>query len=76
MNQQFQLLLPNPIFLITTRKANGAPNANLHSWGILIGDRDHYSSLLVLLDDSHTYANIQRGREWCVNSPLLEQHLE
>ena len=35
---EYVVTVPNPIFLVTTRKANGAANANLHSWGLLIGE--------------------------------------
>ncbi len=66
---EYIVSVPNPIFLITTRKANGASNANLHSWGLLIGEKGNYSSLLALLDDTHTYANILREGEWCVGFP-------
>ena len=69
---EYVVTVPNPIFLVTTRKANGAPNANLHSWGLLIGERDQYSSLLALLDHTHTYANILQEGEWCVNFPSFE----
>jgi flavin reductase (DIM6/NTAB) family NADH-FMN oxidoreductase RutF len=71
---EYIVTVPNPIFLITTRKANGAPNANLHSWGLLIGEKDNYSSLLALLDDTHTYANIMRDGEWCVSFPPFEYY--
>ena len=46
---EYIVTVPNPIFLVTTRKTNGAANANLHSWGFLVGERDHYSSLLAVL---------------------------
>jgi flavin reductase (DIM6/NTAB) family NADH-FMN oxidoreductase RutF len=72
---EYVVTVPNPIFLVTTRKANGAANANLHSWGLLVGERDHYSSLLALLDHTHTYANIMREGEWCLNYPSVEQHV-
>jgi len=52
--------VPNPIFIVTTRKANGAPNANLQSWGLLIGEKDNYTSLLALLEHTHTVDNILR----------------
>ena len=65
---------PNPIFVVTTRKANGVPNANLHSWGLLIGDKGNYSSLLALLDSTHTYANILREKEWCVCFPSFSHY--
>jgi len=73
---EYVVTVPNPIFLVTTRKANGAANANLHSWGLLVGERDHYSSLLALLDGTHTYANILREEEWCINYPSVEQHVQ
>ena len=68
---EYIVTVPNPIFLITTRKANGASNANLHSWGLLIGEKGNYSSLLALLDNTHTYDNILREGEWCVCFPSL-----
>jgi flavin reductase (DIM6/NTAB) family NADH-FMN oxidoreductase RutF len=66
---EYIVTVPNPIFIVTTRKANGAPNANLQSWGLLIGEKGNYSSLLALLDNSHTYENILREGEWCVCFP-------
>jgi flavin reductase (DIM6/NTAB) family NADH-FMN oxidoreductase RutF len=71
---EYVVTVPNPIFLVTTRKANGAANANLHSWGLLVGERDHYSSLLALLEPTHTYANILREGEWCLNYPSVQHH--
>jgi flavin reductase (DIM6/NTAB) family NADH-FMN oxidoreductase RutF len=66
--------IPQPMFLITTRKANGAPNACLHAWGFLVGDRDHYSCILGLLDYTHTYKNITREGEWCLNYPSVDDY--
>jgi flavin reductase (DIM6/NTAB) family NADH-FMN oxidoreductase RutF len=71
---EYIVTVPNPIFIVTTRKANGAPNANLQSWGLLIGEKGNYSSLLALLDNSHTYDNILREGEWCVGFPSFEYH--
>ncbi len=70
----YVVTIPNSISLITTRKANGAPNACLHAWGLLVGDRDNYTSLLAMHDYFHTYANIMREGEWCVNYPCLEYY--
>lgn len=69
---EYIVTVPNPIFLVTTYKENGRPNANLHSWGYPIGDRDNYSFLLSLLDDTHTFANILRTGEFCVNYPSFK----
>lgn len=71
---EYIVTVPNPIFIITTRKANGAPNANLQSWGLLVGESGYYSSLLALLDDTHTYDNILREEEWCVCFPSYEYY--
>ena len=66
--------IPHPMFVITTWKANGEPNACLHAWGFLIGDRDNYTSILGVLDYYHTYENILREREWCLNFPSLDDY--
>ncbi|MBN1641218.1 MAG: flavin reductase [Anaerolineae bacterium] len=71
---EYVVTVPNPIFLVTTRKANGAANANLHSWGLLVGEGAHYSSLLAMLEHTHTYANIVREGEWCLNYPSVEDY--
>jgi len=73
---EYVVTIPNPIYIITTRKANGAPNANLQSWGLLVGEKGSYSSLLALLDQSHTYENILREREWCLSFPSFEHYPE
>jgi flavin reductase (DIM6/NTAB) family NADH-FMN oxidoreductase RutF len=66
---EYVATLPNPIFLVTTRKANGASNASLQSWGLLLGGGDTCISLLAILKHQHTCANILREREWCLNYP-------
>jgi flavin reductase (DIM6/NTAB) family NADH-FMN oxidoreductase RutF len=71
---EYIVTVPNSIFIVTTRKLNGAPNANLHSWGLLLGEKGNYSSLLALLDNTHTYENILREGEWCVCFPSFQHH--
>jgi len=71
---EYIVTVPNPIFFVTTRKANGAPNANLSSWGLLIGEKGNYSSLVAFLDNSHTYSNILREGEWCVCFPSFQHY--
>jgi flavin reductase (DIM6/NTAB) family NADH-FMN oxidoreductase RutF len=73
---EYIVSVPNPIYIITTRKPNGAPNANLQSWGLLIGEAGNYTSLLALLDNTHTYANILREGEWCVGFPSFQHYLK
>ncbi len=71
---EYVISVPNPICILTTRKANGASNACLHSWHLLIGNRDNYTSLLAILDGTHTYVNILREGEWCVNYPSVTHY--
>jgi flavin reductase (DIM6/NTAB) family NADH-FMN oxidoreductase RutF len=46
----------------------------LHAWGFLVGDRDNYTSILGLLDYCHTYENILREGEWCLNYPSVDDY--
>lgn len=69
---EYVVTVPNPIFLVTTFKENGKPNANLHSWGFPVGDRGHYSMLLSIMEGTHTYQNVQRTGEFCINYPSFE----
>lgn len=60
--------LPGAISVITTRKEDGAPNA-CPSATILVGGRDEFSSLVEVGTGYHTYSNVLREKEWCVNFP-------
>jgi flavin reductase (DIM6/NTAB) family NADH-FMN oxidoreductase RutF len=71
---EYVVTIPYPMFLITTRKSNGEPNACLHSWGFLTGDKDNYTSILSVLDYYHTYENILREGEWCLNFPSVDDY--
>lgn len=71
---EYVVTVPNPIFFVTTLKANGSPNANLNSWGFLIGEKDNYTSLMAVLDSSHTYENILREGEWCLCFPSFQHY--
>lgn len=71
---EYIVTVPNPIFLVTTYKENGKPNANLHSWGFPVGDRDHYSFLLAIMEGTHTFQNILRTGEFCVNYPSFQHY--
>ncbi len=61
--------LPRPVSVITTRKENGAPNACPDAWGTLVGGGGNYCSLIGVYRHYHTYANILREKEWCINYP-------
>lgn len=64
---EFGITVPNPIFIVTTLKEGDIPNANIQSWGLLLGEGKHNHFLLAMLKHHHTYANIKRTGEWCIN---------
>ncbi|MCC8022166.1 MAG: flavin reductase [Clostridiales bacterium] len=60
--------VPGALFLITTRKENGRPNACYHGWSSFTGDGRAFHAILPHIGlGTHTYANILREREFCVN---------
>jgi flavin reductase (DIM6/NTAB) family NADH-FMN oxidoreductase RutF len=60
--------VPHALFLITTRKENGKPNACYHSWSAFGGDSGGFFAVLTgLMQHTHTYKNILREKEFCIN---------
>jgi flavin reductase (DIM6/NTAB) family NADH-FMN oxidoreductase RutF len=65
---EFASGIPQVLFLITTRKENGLPNACFHSWSAFSGDSGGFFAVLGGLGmNGHTYQNILRDKEFCVN---------
>jgi flavin reductase (DIM6/NTAB) family NADH-FMN oxidoreductase RutF len=64
---EMALGIPHALFLITTVKENGQPNACFQSWSSFCGDSGGYFALTPLLQKTHTYHNILRTREFCLN---------
>jgi flavin reductase (DIM6/NTAB) family NADH-FMN oxidoreductase RutF len=60
--------IPHALFLITTRKENGKANACYHCWSAFSGDSGGFFAVLTgLMQHTHTYKNILREKEFCVN---------
>ncbi len=60
--------VPQPLFLITTLKENGKVNACFHSWSAFSGDPGGFFAVLTgLMQNTHTYKNILREKEFCIN---------
>ena len=68
--------VPQPLFLITTLKENGKTNACFHSWSAFSGDAGGFFAVISgLMKHTHTYKNILRNKEFCVNF-LSVKHYE
>lgn len=64
---EMALGIPHVLFLITTFKDNGVPNACFQSWSSFFGDQGGYYVLTPLVQQTHTYHNILKRGEFCVN---------
>ncbi len=60
--------IPHVLFAITTWKENGLPNVCFHSWSCFRGDKTAFFAVMgCLYQHTHTYANIQREKCFCLN---------
>ena len=60
--------IPAVLFAITTWKENGKPNVCFHSWSCFHGDKTAFFAVMGnLYQHTHTYANIQREKCFCIN---------
>ena len=60
--------IPTPLFAITSWKENGKPNVCFHAWSSFHGDKTAFFAVMGnLFQHTHTYANIQREKCFCIN---------
>ncbi|MCL2343363.1 MAG: flavin reductase family protein [Firmicutes bacterium] len=65
---EFACGIPHVLFVITTLKENGQPNACFHAWSSFSGDSGGYYAFMPgLSHGSHTYKNILRTGEFVIN---------
>jgi flavin reductase (DIM6/NTAB) family NADH-FMN oxidoreductase RutF len=64
---EMALGIPHSLFLITTMKENGKPNACFQSWSSFSGDSGGFFAITPLVQTTHTYQNIIRTKEFCIN---------
>lgn len=71
---EYLLGIPMPIFLITTYKENGLPNACLHSWSSFSGEEGGHFCIMggIPIEYGHTIKDITRNKEFCINFPNRE----
>lgn len=67
-HMEFTAGIPQLLFAVTTLKENGKSNIAFHSWSCFQGDKNGYFVVMSGLGTyTHTYANIVRTKEFCVN---------
>ena len=65
--------MPLPLYLITTYKENGLPNACFHSWCHFEGNGKSGQYVILGLNvGGHTYQNIKRTGAFCINYPSYD----
>ena len=64
---EMALGIPHSLFLITTLKENGKPNACFQSWSSFSGDGGGYFAITPIVQTTHTFQNILRTKEFCIN---------
>lgn len=69
---EMALGIPHALFLITTLKENGQPNACFQSWSSFTGDGGGFFALTQVMQKTHTYRSILRAGEFCIN--FLSEH--
>ena len=63
--------IPTVLFAVTTWKENGKPNVCFHSWSCFHGDKTAFFAVMGnLYQHTHTYANIQREKCFCIRKIL------
>ncbi len=72
---EFACSIPQVLFLISTIKQNGSPNLCFHSWSCFGGDEGGYFVVMQnVAHSSHTYENLVRDGEFCVNFVSAEYY--
>jgi flavin reductase (DIM6/NTAB) family NADH-FMN oxidoreductase RutF len=66
------ILLPYPLYIITTVDGNGIPNAQPNSWGLPYGSGDLQMFLFSCWTTHHTYENALETGEFVVNVPAID----
>lgn len=65
---EFVTSIPQVLFLVTTKKENGLPNLAFQSWSTFTGEGDDFFIIMGgLMKHTHTYKNIKRTNEFCLN---------
>lgn len=68
---EFLMGVPSPLYLLTTYKDNGLPNACLNAWSTFTGEGGGQFCVMTGIPrkQGHTIKNIEDEGEFCVNFP-------
>ena len=75
--KEFVATVPSPMFLVTTYKSNGRPNACMQSWAAFTSadhGRGFYAILSSVNRNGHLYRTLQERREAVINFMSAEFH--
>ena len=65
--------IPTPLFVITSYKSNGKPNACLQSWSCFSGNTKGYYAFMSNIDkDGHFYQTVKEKGEVVINFPTAD----
>jgi flavin reductase (DIM6/NTAB) family NADH-FMN oxidoreductase RutF len=69
----FVTSIPSPLFLVTTYKSNGKPNACLQSWSTFCGNGDNFFCIMASVNkNGHMYKSVKETGEMVLNFPSTE----
>lgn len=71
--REFITAIPSPLFVVTTYKSNGKPNACLQSWASFSGDENgFYATLSNVNKAKHLYQTVKETGEAVFNFPSAD----
>ncbi len=70
---EFVLSIPSPLFLVTSYKSNGKPNACMQSWATFTGnEKGFYAILSAVNKKGHLYQTLKERKEAVINFMSLD----
>lgn len=75
--KEFVMSVPSPLFLVTTYKSNGLPNASMQSWSTFTcanRGNGYYALLGSVNKNGHLYRTLQETKEAVINFMSAEAH--
>jgi flavin reductase (DIM6/NTAB) family NADH-FMN oxidoreductase RutF len=73
--EDFLTAIPSPIFIATTYKENGMPNACLQSWATFVGDKESFFCILAAVNENgHFYKTLTESGVCVLNFASAEYY--